>query len=131
MPTELMVNAKNNIMETTLMLANAVLILLESWRTVKHDNLRKYTCGMRCKSAVAKPATLQKNRNVPTIISAVAIQKSPSITTSPFTERRQYAHASTARETANAATRTGAFTFACPSFAWCAERSVASLQRRI
>ena len=40
MPTELIVSAKNNMMLTTLMLANAVLILLEIWRTVKHESPR-------------------------------------------------------------------------------------------
>ena len=62
-------------MLTTAMLANAVFILLEICRTVNMRMPLKYRPFALVRIAMTNPATDQKNRNVPTTMSAAA--KSP------------------------------------------------------
>lgn len=74
-PVEAIVRAKNSMMLTTAVLANAVLILLEICRTVNMRMPLKYGLFVLVRIATANPATDQKNKNVPTTMSAAA--KSP------------------------------------------------------
>lgn len=75
---------KNSMTHTTDSDRNAVFTLLAIWRVVNMARPLKYTPRVRSTTAMTKPATDQKNKNVPTSMSAVAFQNSPSKYTRPL-----------------------------------------------
>ena len=71
----------------------------------------------RVSAKMTKPATDQKNRNVPASMSAVAAQKCGSISRMPLTDSCQYAQAMSPTATMNPATRKGMRAMPARSFA--------------
>ena len=92
MPVENTVSEKNSMMHTTDSDTNAVFTLLAIWRIVNIMRPLKYTPRVRSITAMAKPASDQKSRNVPTTMSVVAFQNPSSNSRRPFSTSVAYAH---------------------------------------
>ena len=85
MPEENTVMEKNSRTHTAHSDKNAVFTLLAIWRTVNRFSLRRYTPRSRVSTAMAKPASDQKNRSDPTSMPMVArINSGWSSITRPF-----------------------------------------------
>ena len=72
MPDENTVMEKNSSTHTAHSDRNAVFTLLAIWRTVNRFSLRRYTPRRRVSTAMAKPASDQKNMSEPTSMAMVA-----------------------------------------------------------
>ena len=72
MPLENTVMEKNSSTHTAHSERNAVFTLLATWRTVNAVSPRRYTPRSRVSTAMANPASDQKNMSVPTSMATVA-----------------------------------------------------------